>query len=99
MKSESMGGIFIRRFFDVGEYFSVENFTLICYFSMLNEIHLICSSWILTSDENFIKIDLVILNLQFVLDNITTNFKKCQLATAHIAARAGNMYCEWTGGC
>jgi hypothetical protein len=29
-----------------------------------------------------------------VRDVITTNFKKCQLAMAHIASRAGNMYCE-----
>ena len=64
---------------------------------MLNKVGLIGSSWILTGDENFIEIDLIILNLQFVLDNITTNFKKCQFATAHIASRAGNMYCEWIG--
>jgi hypothetical protein len=61
---------------------------------MLNKVGLNGSSWILTCDENFIEIDLVILNLQFVLDNITKNFKKCQFATAHIASRAGNMYCE-----
>ena len=66
---------------------------------MLNKVGLISSSWILTSAENCIEIDLVILNLHFVLDNITTNFKKCQFATAHIASRAGNMYCEWIGSC
>ena len=66
---------------------------------MLNKVGLIGSSWILTSDENFIEIDIVILNLHFVRDNITTNFKKCQFAMAHIASRAGNMYCEWIGGC
>ena len=66
---------------------------------MLNKVGLIGSSWILSSDENFIEIDIVILNLHFVRDNITTNFKKCQFAMAHIASRAGNMYCEWIGGC
>ena len=65
---------------------------------MLNKVGSIGSSWILTSDENFIEIDIVILNLHFVRDNITTNFKKCQFATAHIASRAGNMYSEWIGG-
>jgi hypothetical protein len=99
MKSESMGGIFVRKLFDVGEYFSAANSTLISYFSMLNKIGLIGSSWILTGDENFIEIDLVVLNLHRKLDNITTNFKKCQFATAHIASRAGNMYCEWIGSC
>ena len=66
---------------------------------MLNKVGLIGSSWILPSDENFVEIDIVILNLHFVRDDITTNFKKCQFAMAHIASRAGNMYCEWIGGC
>ena len=66
---------------------------------MLNKVGLIGSSWILSSDENFIEINIVILNLHFVRDNITTNFKKCQFAMAHIASRAGNMYCAWIGGC
>ena len=74
MKNKSMGKIFIRKFFDIGEYFSVENSTLISYFSILNKVYLISGNWIFIGDENFIEIDLVILNLQFVPDNITTNF-------------------------
>jgi hypothetical protein len=39
-----MEGIFVREFFDVGFYFSLENCTLIIYFSMLNKVGLIGSS-------------------------------------------------------
>jgi hypothetical protein len=45
MKSESMGGIFIREFLHVEEQCSVANSTLINHFSMLNKVHLIHCHW------------------------------------------------------
>ena len=66
---------------------------------MLNEIQLICSSWILTSDEQFIDRDLVVLNLHFVQWQAPRILKLCQFETIHMAYRAINMDCGWIGAC
>jgi hypothetical protein len=44
MRTESVGEILDRKFFDVGELFPVENTTLINHFSMLNKDDLISNS-------------------------------------------------------
>ena len=66
---------------------------------MLNKVGLICSSWILTSDEQCIDRDLVVLNLHFVQWQAPRILKLCQFETIHMAYRAINMDSGWIGAC
>ena len=79
MMTGSTRGIFICELLHVEEIFSVRNSTLIFYFSMLSNVGLIRSSWILTSDEKLFEIDLVVQDSSCICNLCTerpTNFKE-----------------------